>query len=60
MENQNWFAKKPNTPRDSKGFKNKNRTVTQEGDEDAFEDNADKFDKEDSDNEQENKNKEKK
>ena len=60
MENQNWFAKNQTHQGTQKDKKNKNRTVTQEGDEDAFEDNADKFDKEDSDNEQENKNKEKK
>ena len=40
--------------------KKENNRVNQEGNEYAFEYNADKIDKEDSDNEQENKNEEKK
>ena len=36
-------------------MENKNNTVTQEGDEYSFEENADKISKYDSDNEQENK-----
>ena len=39
--------------------KNKNSTLPQEGDEVAFEDNADQYSKDDSENEQENKNEEK-
>ena len=35
--------KQPNTPKDSEGLKK--NTVTQEGDEYAFEDNYDKIDK---------------
>ena len=49
------MKKVPNTPNDSRGLKNENNRVTQEGDEDALEDNTDKIDKEEYDNEQGNK-----
>ena len=43
------LEKVPNTQKESK-YKNENNRVTQEGNEYAFEYNADKIDKEDSDN----------